>query len=327
MSIEHDLARYLRDEVQAPLPAAPGSLHSIEAMLGELPPEELASRLQDKDDAEALPLRELLLFPDLRLVRDVERWLLERNDPSEAPDGLNALDADALANGLEGAVVCVQLAPDLLLKLKLDAAEARQFVSRLHVQTPLPAAVRQAVEETAQELGHKASQDKTALAVLARCRRARFDWTAAKEQFMARVVTGLARGVPGRPAEAAGMASRLLEAVDWSTSFLEHTDDDIATHLGLRRNVLLDLLQQAQREDKLRATHNFETRRMLGMVESYIQADDVRRELGLLDDVARATGGLPLTAQSQVVHQNLDQVGEVKDVEDMQRLLGLLGGE
>lgn len=319
--MEQEFSTWLRGLLREALPPEPRSLQQLGAVLGELTAAELATRLQDQDDPEAQPMRELLLFPDAAMARAVEHWLLTRQQTPAA------LDAEAVAATLEGAQVVIALGQGVLLELELEPAEAAQLVLRLHPGTPAPAEVRDAVLKAAADLGVNALEDDNALAVLARCRRARLEWTPARTRFIARLIQGLARGVPGRGADEKGVSSRLLEAVDWCVPFLQHAGDDLGTELAMKRTELLERLQQALREEKMREKHNFETRRMLGMAESFAEPELVRQELALVDDIARATGGLPLNPHSQVVHHDLEDVGSVESVEDMQRLLGLLGGE
>jgi len=324
MNMEKELAAYLCEELRRGLPPEQESLVTIRAVLGDLPPGELAARLADSEDPEAQPMRELLLFPDAAMARGVERWLLERQTAPEP------LDGEQLARDLEGAQVVVALGDGARLEAWLEPGEARQLVSRLHPGSPAPAAVREAVEQACGELGVAAAQDDMALDVLARCRRARLDWTPGKEQFMARLVRGLARGVPGRAGHSGdrpGFSRRLLEAVNWCVPFLQHAGDDVASELALKRTELEERLEQAQREEKNRDRYNFETRRMMGMASSFVEPGLVREELALVDDIARATGGLPMAPQVRTVHRDLEDVGSVETVEDMQRLLGLLGGE
>lgn len=322
---EHELAAFLRELLARGLTPDQDSLHSVRAALGDVTAGELAERLRDTDDAEACPMRELLLFPDATVSRAVEAWLLERHQTPPA------LRREVLTAALQGAEARLHLGEGVTLLLELDKAEAGQFVSRLHPHTPAPEEVVLAVREAARELGTEAAEDHVALAVLSRCRRARFSWTPEKQRFMADLARGLARGVPGGPASGgAELAPRLREAVDWSVLFLERAGDDVHADLALHREELLEQLQQAHEMERMRAKYNFETRRMLGMAETFTNPEALRWELALLDDVLRATGGAVFGARPQVVHRDLadgESLGDVRDVEDMRRLLGLLGGE
>ena len=295
---ENALACFCKDLLEDGVPISEESLRGLAATLGDCDHGVLAGRLGDVDDAEAQPMRELLLFPDEPLARAVEGWIMERG--FTAP-----FDHRKVADGLRGVRVNFVFPDGASFSLKLDAADAQQFVARLHAHSPLPGALTAALEQAGLE--HEA-----AVAVRVRCRRARFAWDEARAQFVARLVTGLQRLRTD--------AQHLVQVVSWVLEFCSSAPEDIPLALARKRDDLLRQMRQAQELEDARAKYNFETRRMLGMVEPHLDAGALQRELALLEAAAMAIGGLPLASQSLLVERDL---GDCADVEAMQRALGL----
>ncbi|GAB6059799.1 hypothetical protein JCM31598_29160 [Desulfonatronum parangueonense] len=269
--------------------------------------EELVLRLTDHEDAEAWSMRDLALFPDHEFALAVEVWLLEQEARLGELPAANHQERNDLAAMLDQAVLTLRLPDQSSVQLVLDTEDAYRFVTRLNLQKTIPSTIKTYLAE----LREPDNADLVPAVRLA-CRQARLTWTTANETFILNLLQGCFAAD-----ENDALRRQTLDLVRWSLLFLEHAGEDIPGALARRRDELLRNLDQAEEMEKIRKKYNFETRRMLGIVEQHLEESALQDELALVELVARATGGFP--PQYQVIRRNL---GEARKLEDIQDLMG-----
>ncbi len=238
---------------------------------------ELEIRLERCEDAEVESMRALALFPDQGQAMAVEMWLAnEEGDKFAGPP-----DMDALAQVLEGSEVRLSLSGMGEIQLRLRQDDARQFLKRLYLGNSIPEGIVALLRD------HSAILPKeTIFGARVVCKRACLDWSPNRERFILDLLRSSCRAAPGEP-----LRERLLPLLEWCLGFLGHAGEDIFQALSRRRDSLRRCMDQAEDVRRMREKHNYETRRMLGMVESTIDPTVLRRELAFVDMAARATGG------------------------------------
>ncbi|SDB25280.1 hypothetical protein SAMN05660653_01189 [Desulfonatronum thiosulfatophilum] len=267
--------------------------------------QELASRLTDHEDAEAWSMRDLALFPDHEFALTVEAWLLEQETRLGELPAVNHQELTDLAAMLDHAVIILRLPDQSRVQLVLDVEEAFRFVTRLNLQKTFPSLIKAFLAEL-----REAGNTDLVPAVRLACRQARLTWTTANETFVLNLLQGCFAAD-----ENDALRRQTLDLVQWCLRFLEHAGEDIPGALARRRDELLKNLDQAEEMERIRKKYNFETRRMLGIVEQHLEETALQDELALVELVARATGGYP--SQYQVMRKNLGEARTMGDMHDI----------
>lgn len=296
-------ALYLDDPLTLPPAAAEQTMHAIQRKLTAT-----SGADEDTDETEATAMRELALFPDASLRQAAELLALKHGADASA-----SFDLTCLAEQLAG--VEVKLRPAFAtanlpaIRLEFDMADAMQFATRLRLYNKIPPQVANALKQVRQEAGENAF-----LAMRAACRGVRFSWKEHHLEFITRLLQG-ALDMPR-------CCKRLPAVLDWALGFAPIAGEDIPGAMAARRDELSRQLELAKEVDKVRDKHNFETRRMLGIIEPHLEPDAIRSELLLLDLASVATGWGVVPMHPQVMEQDL---GDLESVDDMQEMMLRLG--
>ena len=292
----HDLAQTIATVLDQGLPQDTATAQCLTSTLGPLAPAALAARLDDPDDDEAGPLRELLLFPGRETALALE--------PALAAADCDATDVPGLAGALTALVGQVRiLLPDQPpLRLTVTPPELACLLTRLRPDRTAPAALRRTLTE------RFAPQRALDLAVA--CRQADLDWSRPRESFLTALLNRLDPETPESP-DAVRFALRFLGDLAPGTPPL--------AALPRLRERLASQLSRAKVQETTLAGSNFETLAMTGLRLPYLHAPDIARELALLDLVLLAVTGRSGAAQAAVSRD----LGTVDDVSD---LIAALGG-
>ncbi len=305
-SLEEQLATFLRSLLHRGMRLDQSTSRIMTQVLSARDVSELAFRLTDCEDAEAWSMRDLALFPDQDFALAVEAWLMEQDARS---DGCELPEHGKTASLLDQAILTLHLPDQKTLQLTLDKDEARRFVSHLNLGKQLPTQIREFLADPSKR------NDDLVPAIRLACRQARLSWRPVHETFVLTLLQGCFSAAPEYV-----LRRRALPLVKWSLEFLEHTGDDIPASLARRRDELLRNLDQAEEMERIREKYNFETRKMLGIVEQHLEPSALRDELSMVELAARATGGFP--PHYQVMRRDL---GEARTLEEMGRLMDLSG--
>ena len=312
-SLETQLATLLGSLLHAGMRLERSTLETMRQVLDARETSELGVRLSDAGDAEAWSMRDLALFPDRELALAVEGWLMEQE---ALCDGPVLPELDLLARLLGRPQVRLLLPDQGRITLTMDRSEVQRLLSRLKLGRKIPEAVR-ATLAAAQDPETKRLLPSLRLA----CRQARLPWEPVQEVFFASLLHGSiqANSRQGSPRDAGdtALARHFLPLVQWSLRFLEHAGEDIPAALARRREELHRFLDQAAEMERVREHYNYETRRMLGIMEQHLDPAALREELALVELTARATGRA--APSHQVMRSNLGSAG---NMEELGRLLG-----
>jgi len=240
--------------------------------------------LARRSDAEAESMRALAFFPDVRLALAVEQWLVREHGDLSA----TALNMDVLAFALDGAGVRLTLPGMGEIRLSFRQDDARQFLKRLHLDKHVPQGVAALLRKYSDTL-----DEQTILGVRILCKRIQVDWSPAKKKFLLALLRGSCRADPRDE-----LRTHLLPLLEWCLGFLSHVGEDVPTALSCRRDSLRKHLDQVEEVKIIREKYNFETRRMLGMVEPSIDPTALRKEMIMVDMAAKATDINPFFASA-----------------------------
>lgn len=295
-----DLTGKLRELLSRGMRLDPTAQRVVEQTLAVANPAELAAGLADCFDAEAWSMRDLVLFPDLELALSLEGWLVDQEALGRCADNAVARSA---ARGLVGAPARLLPVSGPAFELVLDQEEANRFVVLLRLDKALPAPIREALD-CCPALPRN---DQILLEARMLCKKVLAKWTPERTAF----VRALILGCLGNP-DGAASKLELPALLDWTLNFLAtvQEDEDAVTALIKRREQLMRQLGMAQEMERLRTLHNFEIRRMLGIVELSVDMAALRSETELLDKVA-AAAGREVAARSEM-ERDLGVAGSVR---------------
>lgn len=286
----HRLARTIASVLEQGLPQDAATAHCLASTLGPLSPAALAARLDDADDGEAGPLRELLLFPGPVTARELE--------PALAAAACDAADVAALARLLADTVTHVRvLVPDLPpFTLTVTAQELARLLTRLGPARTAPAGLRHILADR--------FPPETALDLAVACRQAGLSWSRPQESFLAALLTRLDPQAPESPA-----------ALRFALRFLADLAPDAPPLAALPRlrERLASQLTRARAQETVLAGSNFETLAMIGLRLPYLHAPDIARDLGQLDLILLAVTGRLGVAQA-AVRRDLGNVSDMGDL-------------
>ncbi|SMP39120.1 hypothetical protein SAMN06295888_101210 [Desulfonatronum zhilinae] len=309
-----ELAALIRSLLEKGMDLDGAALTTISQVLGGAEAEELAARLTDPDDAEAWSMRDLVLFPDQSLGLAVEGWLLERK---QHDDNAVMPDQATVAALLAHAGLRLRLPDRTEMWLTLAQDEACLLASRLRLGKRLPESVRDLLTAPV------STNRELAAALSLACKQSRLLWTPSQETFILTLLHGCLPGSDQEPGpkpdpnvpKPKTPLRRPLDVIRWALAFLEYSGDDIPTALAKRRETLLRYLDQAEEMDRVRQAHNFETRRMLGIVEQHFDPEAIRDELELIELIRRtANAYAPI---HQIMRRNLGDVQTVEQAADL----------
>ncbi|WP_028573029.1 hypothetical protein [Desulfonatronum lacustre] len=310
-----ELAALIRSLLEKGMDLDGAALTTISQVLGGAEAEELAARLTDPDDAEAWSMRDLVLFPDQPLGLAVEGWLLERK---QRDDKAVMPDQDTVAALLAHAGLRLRLPDRTEMWLTLAQDEACLLASRLRLGKSLPGPIHHLLRAST-----TSGRQELAASLALACKQARLPWTPSQETFILTLLHGCLPGSDQEPdpkpdpnvPKPKTPLRRPLDVIRWALAFLEYSGDDIPTALAKRRETLLRYLDQAEEMERVRQAHNFETRRMLGIVEQHFDPEAIRDELELIELIRRtANAYAPI---HQIMRRNLGDVQTVEQAADL----------
>ncbi len=180
--------------------------------------------------------------------------------------GIGHGEVSLLARELDGARALWLLTSgaDEALELSLDAKDCVLLMKRLRLDEQLPQELCQAASEWARE-------PELTLLARVRCRQRGLAWSGLQTGLASRLIRGAFQKIFDQV--------RFLDVVNWGLEFLRPYDARmytaaekaaVAMDMAIQRDELERQMELAVRMTKVRETYNFETRRMLGIVEPHL---------------------------------------------------------
>ena len=256
----------------------PAVQRTVEQTLAIPDPSALAVRLADCADAEVWSMRDLVLFPDHDLALSLEKWLADQE-----MQGRLVGDAvvQAATKELVGAPVRLIPAQGEPFELILDQQGADRFIRLLHLGKTIPAPIKAVLGDPGIEPHH----GRIILEARMLCKRARLEWTSEQIAFVQALLCGCLED-----RDKTGLHADLPTLLGWSLGFLTDVREGVGAALSARRAQLQRQMDAAREVEKLRTLYNYETRRMLGIVELNANLESLRIEAALLESATAAAG-------------------------------------
>ena len=270
----------------------------IASALFEPESDRLAAFLSDDGDSERDSLLDLIFYPDQALQLTLE--------PLLAAAGCSAADEAALGDRLMNTTIdaLVRL-PDgrPLVSVRLPDFIKSQFLARLNITWQLDPDVAAAIASGVSQV--------LQLPVTVRLRNAAFDFTGNHCRFLCRLFEHLTDRGPG-----------VMECLEVVLPLL--TADSAGSHgydlLAERKRSLFRSFQQAGRFEKLLRRSNMETLMLQGIRPPAASADDLQRQMGLIDRICLQTYGRTETIVAPM-EQPLRQVSDLQTPESVVKSL------
>ena len=273
-------------------------LDYIASALFEPDPDRLAAFLSDDSDSERDSLLDLIFYPDQALQLTLE--------PLLAAADCSAADEAALGDRLmDTAIDALVRLPDgrPLVSVRLPDFIKSQFLARLNITGQLnpdvAAAIASGVPEALQ------------LPVTVRLRNAAIDLTDNQCRFLCRLFMRLTDRGPGVMA-CLEVVLPLLTA--------DPTDSHAYDLLAERKRGLFRSFQQARRFEKLLRRTNMETLMLQGIRPPAASAEDLQRQMRLIDRICLQTYGRTETIVAPM-EQPLRQVSDLQTPESVVKSL------
>ncbi len=258
--------------------------HFIESACGVHEAEDqlnLIRQAAEPDAAEGEELLELTFFPDHRMRLALESAI------QEAAPGDDDLPELAQRIAPEGEGVAVRLfLGDRETTVRMDEDAAGGFLSRLNPDFEIPERTREAATD-------RLSED-VATDLFVRMRTARRPWNAGGASFLARLIEEL------------GAETDLPELFSFALGLLDEAEKsgNIYSALMTRKRRLSEALRQARRLDRQLQKSTMETLMMQGVRVLYIDQEDARRQMDLIDRIAMAV--FHRTESFDIIEQNME---------------------
>lgn len=273
-----DLTDKLRELLFLGMRLDPAIQQTVEQTLGVPDLFTLAARLADCADSEAWSMRDLVLFPDHELALCLEKWLANQERQDRLVD--NAV-IQAVTKALAGAPVRLIPGHGEPFELILDQQGADRLICLLHLGKNIPAPIKAVLDHPKVKPRDGCILMKTRML----CKRARLEWTPGQVAFVQALLRGCLEDQ-----NKTDLHADLPSLLGWSLEFLTDVREGVSEALSARRAQLQRQMDAAREVEKLRTLYNYETRRMLGIVELNVDVESLRTETILLDRAIAATG-------------------------------------
>lgn len=273
-----DLTEKLRELLFLGMRLDPAIQQTVEQTLAVPDPFALAASLADCADSEAWSMRDLILFPDHELALCLEKWLADQERQGRLVS--NAV-VQAVKKTLANAPVRLLPARGEPFELILDQQGADRFICLLHLGKNIPAPIKAVLSDPKVE----PRDGRILLKARMLCKRARLEWTSAQVAFVQALLHGCLED-----RNKAGLHAELPSLLGWSLEFLTDVREGVSAALSARRAQLQRQMDAAREVERLRTLYNYETRRMLGIMELNVDMESLLTETVLLDRAIAITG-------------------------------------
>lgn len=275
------------------------ALHYIDSTFAHPSIEELREIIADESNDEKGPLVDLMFFPDETVQTQLE-------DTLESEDFQKA-DADTVLELLHARPLETKIKfPDHqdFLKLEMPPSAAEQLVSRLKISKKLDTRL-------VETIGHTVAPEFRNLFKV-KLRNARFMPTANQTGFICTFLERMNAEVPD-----------LIECFDFVLDFLDEQkqDTDIIRALVEKKRFYFQNIQKAEKFEAQLQNSNMETLILQGVRAPYINKDDARRKMAIIDRINRAVFGR--TEYVGLSCRSID-LGEYRKDQDVKKVIKML---
>lgn len=263
-------AEKIADMVKNGFPMGPEAVHYIESTFSNPSLEELGRILEDESNCETETLLELIFFPDeifqIGLEEMLERFRFEEKDES--------IVAGYLAEYLPHSTVIRFPQTEATLAVRIPEAAAALLVSRLHItrnpDQKLVAAIQAFVEKECRQ-------------------KFKVHYRNARTRLSDNGLLFLATFLEKNPAD----MTLALDCYDFLLAFLDglQADDDLYRRLMASKRIYFQHLQKVHRSHEQLEKSNLETFIMQGNRLPYVDKQDVRKKIYLIDCISYAVFG------------------------------------